>query len=78
MTNMLLVQIEEIKKQYEGKELIFVPGLRGPPGVNGEKGERGYVGVRGAKGEQGRFGVAGPRGLQGNKGAMGPIGLPVS
>ena len=72
------VQLEELKKQYSDKELVFVPGLRGPPGTPGSKGGKGYPGLRGTKGEKGHFGVTGPVGPDGPRGEMGPMGLPVS
>ena len=70
-----VVQLEELKQQYGDKELVFVPGLRGPPGA---KGDKGYPGLRGTKGEKGHFGVTGPVGPQGPRGELGPMGLPVS
>lgn len=76
--NQFNVQLEELKKQYSDKELVFVPGLRGPPGTPGTKGDKGYPGLRGTKGEKGHFGVTGPVGPDGPRGEMGPMGLPVS
>ena len=70
--------MDDLKKKYPGKELMFVPGLRGPPGSPGVKGDRGMTGMRGTKGDSGRMGHMGLRGLPGSKGDVGPMGLPVS
>ena len=52
-----------------------IPGLAGPPGMNGTQGIRGLpgpTGPQGAQGTPGDVGPTGPQGAQGTQGAQGP------
>lgn len=48
--------------------IIYHLGLRGPPGLTGDKGERGMLGPQGPEGPPGKLGE---RGLQGSVGPPG-------
>lgn len=51
-----------------------IPGLAGPPGMNGTQGIRGFPGPTGPRGIQGVQGDTGPTGPVGPRGAQGDVG----
>ncbi|ELV10281.1 Macrophage receptor MARCO [Tupaia chinensis] len=57
-------------------KFLFLPGLPGPQGPPGTKGEMGAPGPQGEKGSKGAGGLIGPKGEAGTKGDKGDIGLP--
>jgi len=50
------------------------PGIQGPRGIDGPKGDRGDVGPVGSKGDKGETGPAGDKGDTGPMGPIGPTG----
>ena len=50
--------------------------IKGPPGMQGRKGEMGPPGLPGMEGPPGPKGVAGHEGPKGDKGKAGPPGVP--
>ncbi|XP_046515195.1 macrophage receptor MARCO [Equus quagga] len=70
------VRQEHLKQQVDN--FTQSPGLPGPKGPPGIKGEAGTPGRQGEKGSKGDGGLTGPKGETGAKGEKGGLGLPGS
>jgi hypothetical protein len=72
-------KIKLVLKKLKVRENVHVPvppGLKGPPGPQGEHGLPGIQGLAGPQGEQGFTGIQGPSGTQGIQGTTGLQGPP--